>query len=68
MAVTPVPIDQSAYFLGLALDRILTSGRSPDPGVIRADADEYLIEPDDAEAERFRIELERDARANPDDW
>lgn len=34
----------------------------------RDDVEEFLIEPDEAEAERFRLELERDARSNPDDW
>jgi hypothetical protein len=37
-------------------------------GVVNGYADEFLIEPDEAEAERFRLELERDARCNPDDW
>ena len=32
------------------------------------DVDDLMIEPDAAEAERFRIEIERDAKGSPDDW
>ena len=33
-----------------------------------AEPDELVIIPDDAEAERFRLECERDERIGQDDW
>lgn len=69
MARPAAPIDESAYFLGLALDRIVNGGEPvADAGIANGFADEFLYEPDQAEAERFRREIERDARGSNDHW
>lgn len=68
MARIPDLDDEQARILGLALDRIIANGFLSDAGIVNGFADEFSFEPDEAEAERFRREIERDARGNPDDW
>jgi hypothetical protein len=60
--------DESAHFLGLALARITGEPAPPAEPDDATDADEFLIELDALEAERFRLECERDARADQGNW
>lgn len=56
----------------IVADRAAVAALSPDCGMPavndNAEADEFLIEIDAAEAERFRREIARDASIGEDDW
>jgi hypothetical protein len=49
-------------------DNVALLERAEMEGAPTPDPDELVIVPDEAEAERFRIELERDERGPPIDW
>jgi hypothetical protein len=66
--INPLLRQTLADIYGEANIAALESARSDADGVVNGYADEFLIEPDEAEAQRFRIELERDARGHLDDW